>query len=202
MRNRTAKIEFPYHFLKSLKENNNGKSNWRWQAPFRSVGLLIFQKALPLFNGLRSKFVLTNGNYKHMKQDPRDAEVTRSWMTSMPTSNNRVLFHTESIPWKFGWVEYYCSIQLNRTPWICKLDSEPYTRPERPRRIQRETIESQNYVLGVRHSISFTKNSIVNFHSVKSLTWLLLNWTETLSRFHIIFGLPCPVAASGTHRHA
>ena len=49
VRNRTAQISL-YHLLKFLvsnlssAENNYGKSNCKWQAPFRSVGLLNLEK--------------------------------------------------------------------------------------------------------------------------------------------------------------
>ena len=61
--------KFPYHLLNfsvsslSSAENNYGKSNCKWQAPFLSVGLLISEKPLPVFNRHPHRFILTNGKH-------------------------------------------------------------------------------------------------------------------------------------------
>ena len=66
----TEQRKFPYHLLNfpvsSLlsAENNYGKSNCKWYAPFRSVGLLILEKPLPLFNARPSQFILKNGRHR------------------------------------------------------------------------------------------------------------------------------------------
>ena len=65
----TERRKFPYHLLNfpvsslSSAENNYGKSKCKWLAPFRSVGLLILEKPLPLFNARPNRFILTNGKH-------------------------------------------------------------------------------------------------------------------------------------------
>ena len=68
--------KFSYHLLYvpvpslSSNENNYRKSNSKWKAPFRSVGLLILENPLPLFKGRPkgrpNRFILTNAA-KHPK---------------------------------------------------------------------------------------------------------------------------------------
>ena len=66
---RSERQKFPYHLLNfsvsslSSAENNYGKSNCKWQAPFLSVGLLISEKPLPVFNRHPHRFILTNGKH-------------------------------------------------------------------------------------------------------------------------------------------
>ena len=61
--------KFPYHlqnfpiFSLSSAENIEGKSNCKWSAPFRSVGLVILENPLPLINACPNRIILTNGKH-------------------------------------------------------------------------------------------------------------------------------------------
>ena len=62
-------LKFIYHLLKfqvsslSSSENNYEKSNSKWSAASRSVGLPILEKPLPLLKGHPNRFILTNGKH-------------------------------------------------------------------------------------------------------------------------------------------
>ena len=62
----TERRKFPNHFLNfpvcslSSADNNCGKSNWKWKASSRSVGLLFLGKLLPLFMARPNRFILTS----------------------------------------------------------------------------------------------------------------------------------------------
>ena len=68
-RNGTAEISASFAQLSSFqslisrKQLRKIKLNCKWQAPFRSVGLLFLKKPLPLFNGRPNRFILTNGKH-------------------------------------------------------------------------------------------------------------------------------------------
>ena len=68
VRDGTAEISLPsakFSSFQSLISRKQlcGKSNFKWQAPSRSVGLLILENPLPLFNGHPNRFILTNGKH-------------------------------------------------------------------------------------------------------------------------------------------
>ena len=66
---RTERRKFPNHFLNFLvcslssADNNCGKSNWKWKASSRSVGLLFLGKLLPLFMARPNRFILTSSKH-------------------------------------------------------------------------------------------------------------------------------------------
>jgi len=64
LRNGTTEISLPFSKFScsslSSAENNNEKSDYKWKALSRLVGLLILEKPLPFFNGHPNRFILTN----------------------------------------------------------------------------------------------------------------------------------------------
>ena len=63
----TAEISLPFvrlfSFQSLISRKHFGKSNCKCWAPFRSVGLMILEKPLPLFNGRSNRLILTNGKH-------------------------------------------------------------------------------------------------------------------------------------------
>ena len=75
-------VNFPVSSPSSA-EHNYEKSNCKWWAPSRSVGLLTLEKPLPLYNGNPNRFILTNSKYPHTPPSAKRYFIPPLPLTSM-----------------------------------------------------------------------------------------------------------------------
>ena len=72
LHNAVGNLDLDFTAPVSSTENNNRKLNFKWKAPSRSVGLLILENPLPLFNVVHPNRLLpTNGKHPEHKNNWR-----------------------------------------------------------------------------------------------------------------------------------